>query len=56
MDPGDRYRLPEYHPVGASLFLKFRMKNKRTTILKLDSILAFRHAFEIPFQETEYQV
>ena len=47
MDSGDVYKLLEYHPTSASQFLKFRMKNRRITVLKLDFILAFRHAFEI---------
>lgn len=47
MDSGDGYKLLEYHPTSASQFLKFRMKNRRITVLKLDFILAFRHAFEI---------
>lgn len=47
LDSGDGYKLLEYHPTCASQFLKFRMKNRRITVLKLDFILAFRHAFEI---------
>ena len=47
MDSGDGYKLLEYHPTCASQFLKFRMKNRRITVLKLDFILAFRLAFEI---------
>ena len=46
MDSGDGYRLLEYHPMSASQFLKFRMKNKRIMALKLDFILVFRHAFD----------